>query len=319
MSQGSATTPSNPSQDSQASSVSRRSARSISKPLPSIVELPSPSRKRKRTDSSTNDEAPNGITALAAIANGENATMTPPMDDLLMPDAMNTNEIEEDVPRPLQIVTTAASTDVTPMGSQLVSPEGASSMDEQLDIEPKMAEADEAARFPSGRPKRRLAGRRRAPHADPKIEAALRRQLELKTTYRAVARALKPVLAEIAVRTTNDIKKNAEAHKAAVEYEKIKTGLDRAYEKRREFVNKQFQLYSDALKEKWEAESQLREAQRIVGDRIYLLSYQANRYEQRCNRDMRDRLFDQLFEQCVDIQRKAQHDTDPNATDDEVC
>lgn len=53
---------------------------------------------------------------------------------------------------------------------------------------------------------KRLPGRRRAPHPDINIEVDLRRQLELKVAYRAIAKALKPVLAELADRTARELK-----------------------------------------------------------------------------------------------------------------
>jgi hypothetical protein len=52
---------------------------------------------------------------------------------------------------------------------------------------------------------RRLPGRRRAPNADPYLEACLRRQLQLRMTHRAVSKALKPVLIELAIRTSETL------------------------------------------------------------------------------------------------------------------
>ncbi|KIV98537.1 uncharacterized protein PV09_09660 [Verruconis gallopava] len=49
---------------------------------------------------------------------------------------------------------------------------------------------------------RRLPGRRRAPNADPYMEACLRRQLQLRMGHRAVSKALKPLLVELATRTS---------------------------------------------------------------------------------------------------------------------
>jgi hypothetical protein len=52
---------------------------------------------------------------------------------------------------------------------------------------------------------RRLPGRRRAPNADPYLEACLRRQLVLRMGHRAVSKALKPVLIELAIRTAEQL------------------------------------------------------------------------------------------------------------------
>jgi len=73
---------------------------------------------------------------------------------------------------------------------------------------------------------KRLPGRRRAPHADPQVEAKLRRQLELKVAYRAVAKAQKLVLAELARRTAEELEANIEAHKNYEEYEEITEQLE---------------------------------------------------------------------------------------------
>jgi hypothetical protein len=52
---------------------------------------------------------------------------------------------------------------------------------------------------------RRLPGRRRAPVSDAHLEASLRRQLELRIGHRALSKALKPILLELAARTTEQL------------------------------------------------------------------------------------------------------------------
>lgn len=264
LSQESATTPSNPSQTSQQSATPKRSVRSASKGLPSIAAIASPSRKRKRTASSANGETPDGITEVIATTNGHKTTGSTPVEDCVMTDAVVTADMNIESPQPHIRITTIISPNATPLGSQIASPGGDSLLDEPEENGSKALHTGDAAKFPTGRPKRRLAGRRRAPHADPKVEAALRRQLELKTTYRAVSRALKPVLAEIALRTTNEIRDNAEAHKAAAEFSIVKAGLDAAYERRRGLVNRQYKLCSQGLLHRFEAECHLRRVQSMV-------------------------------------------------------
>lgn len=72
----------------------------------------------------------------------------------------------------------------------------------------------------------RLPGRRRAHHADIDIEVDLRRQLELRVGYRALAKALKPLLAEIANRTASDLKTEDELYKQCPEYQEVLDELD---------------------------------------------------------------------------------------------
>ena len=55
---------------------------------------------------------------------------------------------------------------------------------------------------------KRMPGRRRAPNPNTSIEADLRRQLSLKTAYRAVTKMLKPVLGELARRTIDEVERN---------------------------------------------------------------------------------------------------------------
>jgi hypothetical protein len=68
---------------------------------------------------------------------------------------------------------------------------------------------------------KRLPGRRRQPHSNASIEADLRRQLQLKTAYRAMVKALKPVLGELAQRTLNGLENDPEYHKQSDEYEAV--------------------------------------------------------------------------------------------------
>ena len=74
---------------------------------------------------------------------------------------------------------------------------------------------------------KRLPGRRRAPNPNLSIEADLRRQLHLKMGYRAVAKALKPILAELAKRSVDELLANEEYHRQKQEYELVMEQLDR--------------------------------------------------------------------------------------------
>jgi hypothetical protein len=106
------------------------------------------------------------------------------------------------------------------------------------------------------KPVKRLPGRRRAPHANPKVEAALRRQLHLRMAYRAVAKNLKPILTELAKRSLNNIHKGPDAHTALSEFPIVEKGLRKEFEGRLARVQKQKELdrkrLDDMLKEQTE-------------------------------------------------------------------
>jgi hypothetical protein len=95
---------------------------------------------------------------------------------------------------------------------------------------------------------RRLPGRRRAPNPNMSIEADLRRQLTLKTSYRSVAKALKPILDEIAKRSVIQLEDDAEAHTRCPEYEQVSTELERRLQKRLAEVEAVFHYESERAK-----------------------------------------------------------------------
>lgn len=75
------------------------------------------------------------------------------------------------------------------------------------------------------KPARRLPGRRRAPHANVYIEADLRRQLSLKMGYRAIVKQLKPILAELAKRSVDQIDDDPDAYKESEHYQDVEDEL----------------------------------------------------------------------------------------------
>lgn len=85
-------------------------------------------------------------------------------------------------------------------------------------------------------------GRRRNPHQDPKIEAAIRRQAELRTAYRAVSRAMKPLLVELSTRGVDELEDDVEAHKRYPEYIRAMAALDYFYEMRQAQLDAQKNL-----------------------------------------------------------------------------
>jgi hypothetical protein len=88
---------------------------------------------------------------------------------------------------------------------------------------------------------RRLPGRRRAPNANPHIEADLRRQLNLKMSYRSIVKALKPVLAELSRRSIGELEDDVDAYKKCDEYEDVTGGLEVYLKRRLDQVNSQLE------------------------------------------------------------------------------
>ncbi|KAF2156141.1 hypothetical protein K461DRAFT_90554 [Myriangium duriaei CBS 260.36] len=138
------------------------------------------------------------------------------------------------------------------------SPSRPGSEDNNAPPSPTSMAADEMATTGTGKPVRRLPGRRRAPHPNPKVEADLRRQLDLRVTYRAVAKQLKPLLAELAKRNLADLKSNPEAHAKVSEHEKVKASLEERREQRLNNIKleKQYNLEKMALLLEAEQDSQ---------------------------------------------------------------
>ena len=106
---------------------------------------------------------------------------------------------------------------------------------------------------------RRLPGRRRLPHADPEIEADMRRQLELKIAYRAVVKALKPVLIELAERTETQIGSEEEKHKDNDSYNDVVRELGRRFQSRLEIIDNQFHTEETRLERQRATQLELRE------------------------------------------------------------
>lgn len=106
----------------------------------------------------------------------------------------------------------------------------------------------------SGQNSKRLRGRRRAPHANADIEDTLQRQLELKVSYRAVTKALKPILAELARRTVQELEADTEMHKNYAEFDEVEEELSNRLHQRLRLVNASMQLEETRLKRAFEAE-----------------------------------------------------------------
>jgi hypothetical protein len=123
---------------------------------------------------------------------------------------------------------------------------------------------NETDRDPS-RAAKRMPGRRRAPNPDASIEADLRRQLHLRLAYRSVAKALKPVLAELAQRTLNDSRRDGEeALKQSDEYYTVKAEIDTRLAQRLGHINAERNIKAANLEAQYKAQKEVLQVQFVV-------------------------------------------------------
>ncbi|KAK4631044.1 hypothetical protein CLAFUW4_03334 [Fulvia fulva] len=229
----------------------------------------------------------------------------------------------------------------TPLGSQPVSPISETSMQdivfpakvvepvtakvtkaaaiveeaEDLDDAEDLAEADEIEEgddvdedHATLGPRRRIAGRRRADHPDARVEATLRRQLHIKSAFRAITRSLKPILAEIALKTTEQLDADPHLHEQVPEYQGteecdgVQKQLDDILARRKAQIEAQYKWNKQNLRKTLEGETSARTATT----------------EQKVN-DLREIHLDRLGYDMLTIARKAQMSTRElgDETDDE--
>ncbi|KAI4649143.1 hypothetical protein J4E93_003457 [Alternaria ventricosa] len=146
---------------------------------------------------------------------------------------------------------------------------------------------------------RRLPGRRRQPHPDINVETDLRRQLNLKMSYRSLAKVQKALLEELANRTTKNLEDDPQYHKKCPEYEAVMAQLDQRRDSRLDQINS---LRTYRLEEL--------ERVRIAEEHIQREQY-VNRF-----RELQDDFMLQIFFRAKQLERemKSQH---ADATDDE--
>ncbi|KAF2811839.1 uncharacterized protein BDZ99DRAFT_519083 [Mytilinidion resinicola] len=133
--------------------------------------------------------------------------------------------------------------------------------------QPLKNEIPSASQEPVKVPKR-LPGRRRQPHADVSIEADLRRQLQLKTAYRAIVKALKPVLGELAQRTLTGLEDDPEYHKQSDDYHLVAQELLRYKKQRIAVVDNKKRLAAEELERRKTAEEHIQREQFAIRFRI---------------------------------------------------
>ena len=236
-------------------------------------------------DPSRESSQSEGLAPLNDSFTAQSGDVTPAVSDPVSPATSESASQDDDLPL------------AKPLGAALEEIAQAS-QDERADVvedvdedgADDMDEADEQVRSDDdGRPRRRFGGRRRAAHPVPKVEAAMRRQAELKSAYRAIARAQKAVLAEIAQRTVDDLEANPELHTQTVEYENVKEGLDEALEKRDYLLQAQHELNIKQLRQTLEAEQAMLKA----------------RWKQQVE-DYREAQLDRLEHEILQVARAAQ-------------
>ncbi|KAF2182769.1 hypothetical protein K469DRAFT_690508 [Zopfia rhizophila CBS 207.26] len=147
---------------------------------------------------------------------------------------------------------------------------------------------------------KRLPGRRRQPHADVNIETDLRRQLNIKMSYRSVTKALKPVLVELSTRTEKQLEDAPEFHRLFPEYEAITAALDRHFQARLGQVDSERRL-------------RLEEAERVYNGEVEIQNKQFyNRFQ-----ELQDEYLQRCSYRAMQLIRQIDGE-DGTATDDEV-
>ncbi|CAE7195614.1 hypothetical protein P3342_009918 [Pyrenophora teres f. teres] len=146
---------------------------------------------------------------------------------------------------------------------------------------------------------RRLPGRRRQPHPDINVETDLRRQLNLKMSYRSLAKVQKVLLEELATRTTRNLEDDPNYHKECPEYQAVMAQLDQRRDARLDQVNS---LRTCRLEEL--------ERVRIAEEHIQKEQY-INRF-----RELQDDFMLQIYFRAKKLEREMKGQ-DADATDDE--
>ncbi|EDU46371.1 predicted protein [Pyrenophora tritici-repentis Pt-1C-BFP] len=146
---------------------------------------------------------------------------------------------------------------------------------------------------------RRLPGRRRQPHPDINVETDLRRQLNLKMSYRSLAKVQKVLLEELATRTTRNLEDDPNYHKECPEYQAVMAQLDQRRDARLDQVNSLRTCRLEELERVRVAEEHIQKEQYI------------NRF-----RELQDDFMLQIYFRAKKLEREMKgHDAD--ATDDE--
>ncbi|KAF1970154.1 hypothetical protein BU23DRAFT_570957 [Bimuria novae-zelandiae CBS 107.79] len=147
---------------------------------------------------------------------------------------------------------------------------------------------------------RRLPGRRRAPHPDINVEVDLRRQLNLKMSYRSLAKVQKNILEELSSRTTALLDNDPQFHKQCPEYEPLMASLDQYKETRVTQI--------EALRRE-----KLAQLERVIAAEEHIAN---EKYVQRFY-DLQEDLLLQCFYRAKQLQRESRKNQDAAGTEDE--
>ncbi|KAK6431164.1 hypothetical protein LTR95_012675 [Oleoguttula sp. CCFEE 5521] len=101
---------------------------------------------------------------------------------------------------------------------------------------------------------RNVGGRRRANHAIPLVEAAMRRQLEIKQMYRAIVRPLKVCLGDLAQKSLDELETDEHAHLVDPEYMTVMAGINEKFERRKAQLLTAKEKNREQLRERYLAE-----------------------------------------------------------------
>lgn len=146
---------------------------------------------------------------------------------------------------------------------------------------------------------RRLPGRRRQPHPDINIEVDLRRQLNLKMSYRSLAKVQKSLLEELSNRTIKNLDLGPNYHAQCPEFKPLMATLDQRRDSRLDEVNAMRNYRLEQL-----------ERLRVAEDRIQKEQY-INRFQ-----ELQDDFLLQCYFRMKQIEREIMVQA-ADATDDE--
>lgn len=283
-------------EDVPADDTTRQSQGSGTDGVNGLLQVKDEARQLKKSQSPNPSEAASNATHGSAEAVNESFNdASVELDD---EDAEEEVEVEEEVEEendvvdvevlPGEEITTSLEAalsmiDPTPAPSAQASPAGSppdSSMEQDSPIKRAVASiSGDTGIIEDSKGKKKLPGRRRAPHANPKVEAALRRQLHLRMNYRAVAKALKPILAELSHRSLRELNNNPKSHEESSEYPGVKDGLHQQFEQRLAWISRQKELNKRRINDMFEAETQMRKTQyevRLLDHACFIVRLKTN-------------------------------------------
>lgn len=147
---------------------------------------------------------------------------------------------------------------------------------------------------------KRLPGRRRAPHADINVEVDLRRQLNLKMSYRSLAKIQKNILEELSSRTTTSLANDSKFHKECPEYDSLMASLNH-------YKGSRLAQVGAHRKERLEQLERVVVAEKHIANEKYIQRFY----------DLQEDLLLQCFHRAKQLQRESRKNQDGAGTEDE--